>query len=255
MNSKITVTIITYNEEEFIKECIESAWQVADEIIVVDSLSTDKTQEIARSLGARVYEHSFMGDGLQKDYGVQFAANDWILHMDADERLDEKMVAEIKKIKLTDTSYDAFAFKRKNYIGARWQKVWYPDYMVRLYHKARCRFLPIIVHTSLSTKNYKKLEGNIIHYSYKDLSDCILRADKYSRLDAQLFFEKQREINSWEPALHGAVSFFKFYFLKKGVFYGFDGLAASLIGGLRSFLKYAYLLEMRRNNFRSKTAP
>lgn len=247
MNQKITVTIITLNEEENIKACIESAWKVADEIIVVDSLSTDKTREIAENLGARVYEHRYLGDGLQKDYGVQFAENDWILHMDADERLDDLMIEEIQGINYAETPYDAFAFPRKNYLGARWQKVWYPDYMVRLYNKDRCRFSPIIVHTSLTTKNYKRMTGHIIHYSFKDLSDCIVRADRYSKLDAKILFENNRKVSAWDPAIHGATSFVKFFFLKKGFAYGHDGLTASLIGALRSYLKYAHVLEMRRN--------
>ena len=247
MNQKITVTIITLNEEENIKDCIESVWKVADEIIVVDSLSTDKTREIAKNLGAKVIEQSYFGDVLQKNFGVQFAKNDWILHMDADERLDEQMVAEIKGINYSETDYDAFAFRRKNYIGSNWQRVWYPDYMIRLYHKDRCRFAPMLVHTSLTTKKYKRMKGNIIHYSFKDLSDCISRADKYSKLDARVLFENNLNINPWTPAVHGVVSFVKFYFLKKGIFYGLEGLTASLIGALRSYLKYAHLIEMHQN--------
>jgi glycosyltransferase involved in cell wall biosynthesis len=247
MNQKITVTIITLNEEEFIRDCIESAWKVADEIIVVDSFSTDKTREIAKNLGAKVIEQSYLGDGLQKDFGVQFAKNDWILHLDADERLDEQMIKEIQAINYAETTYDAYAFRRKNYIGTRWQQVWYPDYMIRLYHKDRCRFLPMIGHTSLTTKNYKRMEGNIIHYSFKDLSDYLVRTAKYSKRDAKVLFESNRNVSTWDPVLHGSASFIKFFFLKKGFIYGLDGLTASLLGALRSYLKYAQVLEMREN--------
>ncbi len=247
MNQKITVTIITLNEEELIRDCIESAWKVADEIIVVDSLSTDKTREIASNLGAKVIEQSYLGDGLQKDFGVQFAQNDWILHLDADERLDEQMINEIQAINYAETTYDAYAFRRKNYIGTRWQQIWYPNYMVRLYHKDRCRFSPMIGHTSLTTKNYKRMEGNIIHYSFKDLSDYLVRAAKYSKRDAKVLFDSNRNVGAWDPVLHGSASFIKYYFLKKGFIYGLDGLTASLLGALRSYLKYAQVLEMREN--------
>lgn len=247
MNQKITVTIITLNEEEFIRDCIESAWKVADEIIVVDSLSADRTREIAESLGARVFEQGYLGDGLQKDYGVQFAKNDWILSLDADERLDGQMIKEIQAIDYADTRYDAYAFRRKNYIGSRWQKAWYPDYMVRLYHKDRCRYAAVIEHSSVVTKNYKRMQGDIIHYSFKDLSDCIVRADKFSKRSAKVLFENNRKVSQCDPAIHGAVSFFKFFFLKKGFVYGLDGLTASLIGALRSYLKYAHVIEMRQN--------
>ncbi|WP_411728073.1 glycosyltransferase family 2 protein [Methyloglobulus sp.] len=247
MNQKITITIITLNNEEYIKGCIESAWKVADEIIVVDSFSTDKTRKIAKNLGAQVIEQSYLGDGLQRDFCVQFAKNDWILNMDADERLDGQMIKEIQAINYTEAAYDAYAFRRKNYIGSRWQRVWYPDYTIRLYHKDRCRFAPMIIHTSLATKNYQRLQGNIIHYSFKDLSDCIIRADEYSKLGAKVLFENNRKVSVWEPAVRGLVIFLKFFFLKKGFLYGYDGLTASLIGALRSYLKYAHLIEMRQN--------
>jgi glycosyltransferase involved in cell wall biosynthesis len=248
MNQKITVTIITLNEEEFIRDCIESAWKVADEIIVVDSISTDKTREIANNLGAKVIEQSYLGDGLQKDFGVQFANNDWILHLDADERLDEQMIKEIKAINYAETTYDAYAFRRKNYLGSRWQKVWYPDYVIRLYHKDRCRFSPMIGHTSLTTKNYLRMKGNIIHYSFKDLNDYLIRAAKYSKRDAKVLVESNRKISAWDPVIHGTASFVKYYFLKKGFIYGLDGLTASLLGALRSYIKYAQVIEMHENN-------
>jgi glycosyltransferase involved in cell wall biosynthesis len=248
MNQKLTVTIITLNEEEFIRDCIESAWKVADEIIVVDSFSTDKTREIANNLGAKVVEQSYLGDGLQKDFGVQFANNDWILHLDADERLDEQMIKEIKAINYAETTYDAYAFRRKNYLGSRWQKVWYPDYVIRLYHKDRCRFSPMIGHTSLTTKNYLKMEGNIIHYSFKNLNDYLIRAAKYSKRDAKVLVESNQKISAWDPVIHGTAAFVKYYFLKKGFLYGLDGLTASLLGALRSYIKYAQVIEMRANN-------
>lgn len=245
MQQKITVTIITLNEEESIKACIESAWQVADEIIVVDSLSTDQTREIARSLGARVYEQSYLGDGLQKDFGVQFASNDWILHLDADERMDADMIADIKSINYTDSTFDAYAFARKNFIGQCWQKVWYPDYMIRLYHRGRCRFSPMIGHTSLMTDNYQRRNGHIMHYSFKDLSDYLMRTAKYSKRDAKVLLDSGRRISTWDPLTHGLVAFVKYYFVKKGFLYGLEGLTASLLGALRPYLKYAQAIEMR----------
>ncbi|MBK8815420.1 MAG: glycosyltransferase family 2 protein [Methylococcaceae bacterium] len=243
MNQKITVTIITYNEEAFIKACIQSAWRVADEVIVVDSLSTDKTQEIAETMGARVFICPFEGYGPQKEKAAQYATYDWILNIDADERLDEAMVNEIKQLDF-NAPFDAYAFPRKNHIGLRWQKAWYPDYVIRLYNKQRCRFSPAKVHESLITKNYKKIKGDIIHYSFKDLSDCIVRADKYSKIDAKLMVEKGRKIKGWDPVFHAVTSFLKFFILKKGFAYGLDGLNASLLGALRSYLKYAHAIEM-----------
>lgn len=247
MNQKISVTIITYNEEAFIEDCLQSAWQIADEIIVVDSLSTDRTCDIAAQLGAKVFRWAFEGYGPQKEKASSYASNDWILNIDADERLSGQMVDEIKRLVL-DASFDAYAFPRKNYIGNRWQKAWYPDYVIRLYHKNRCGFSNASVHESLLTKRYKKMKGDIIHYSYKDLSDCIIRADKYGKLDAKRLVEKGRIIRGWDPLFHAVVSFVKFFFLKKGFAYGVDGMNASLLGALRSYLKYAHAIEFAQNS-------
>ena len=248
MNQKITVIIITLNEEEHIQACIESAWQVADEIIVVDSLSTDKTREIAKNLGAQVIEQSYLGDGLQKAFGVQFAKNDWILSLDADERLDEQMIKEIQGINYTETTYAAYAFRRKNYIGTRWQKIWYPDYINRLYHKGRCRYSPRTVHAPVITNNYLRMEGNIIHFSFKDWSDYLVRNAEYSRRSAKILVESNRKVSAWDPVIHGTASFLKHYVLKKGFIYGLDGLNASLFEAVGSYLKYAQVIEIRENN-------
>lgn len=248
MNSKITVTIITLNEAACIASCIQSAWRIADEIIVVDSHSTDETREIAQKLGAKVYENSFHGYGEQKNVAMQQASNDWILNLDADEMLDEQLVTNIKQLDLATATVEAYAFSRKNFIGKRWQKTWSPDYVIRLYNKQRCSFSRAIVHESVLTKNYKKLTGSILHYSFKDLSDCWLRADKYSVVDAKRLFEAGRKVRPWDPAWHGLTSFIKFFLFKKGVCYGADGFSASLIGALRSYLKYAHVLELQQNS-------
>lgn len=246
VKTKITVTIITLNEEDSIGDCIQSAWQIADEIIVIDSQSADNTRAIAQNLGAKVHQNPFHGYGSQKNVATQQASNDWIFNLDADERLDDQLVETIKQLDFNNLE-TAYAFPRKNYIGNRWQKTWSPDFVIRLYNKRYSSFSQDIVHESVIAKRYAKLPGSIIHYSFKDLSDCLQRADKYSVLDAKRLFEADRTVRPWEPAWHYLTSFFKFYVLKKGVFYGADGLTASLIGALRSYLKYAHLLEMRQN--------
>ena len=245
--ASITATIITLNEEENIAECIKSAQTICNEIIVIDSHSTDKTVEIAESLGAKVIIQDYLGDGLQKDFGVQFAKNDWILSLDADERVDIDMQKEIKKLDLEKTFYDAFAFKRENYIGNRLQKIWSPDYVVRLYNKNRCRYLAVRGHSKVDTKNFKKLNSHIIHYSYKDLSDMAKKINKFSYRGAWMLYEKNTKVNSFSPILHGTIAFIRKYIFKKGFLYGLDGLTISIFTAFNTYLKYAMLIEIINN--------
>lgn len=140
----ISATVITLNEEGNIRDCILSLQKICNEVIVVDSLSTDNTVLIAEDSGAKVYKQKYLGDGPQKDFGVQFAKNDWMLSIDADERLDEDAILEIKKLDLNTTDYDGFALRRKNFVGEHWIKAagFYPDSVVRLYNKNKTRYLP-----------------------------------------------------------------------------------------------------------------
>ena len=232
----ITATIITLNEEENIEAVIRSVQQVCDEVIVVDSQSSDKT-----------VVQPYLGDGLQKDFGVQYAKNDWILSIDADERLDTDMVEEILGLELEKSDHDGYAFRRKSYIGNRWQKLWYPDYVIRLYDKNRCRYLPVKGHSHVDAKNLKKLDSHILHYTYKDLSDMAQKIDKFSHRSAKMMYEKGKKISHFTPAIRGFMAFFKKYVLKRGFMYGLDGLTVSLFAGFNTYLKYAMLIEKNEN--------
>ena len=119
---QITGIIITLNEANNIESCIESLRQVCSEIIVVDSNSQDQTVALAEAAGARVFRQPYLGDGPQKNFGLQFASHDWVLSLDADERLTPELVATIRQLDLTTTPHDAFAMRRRNYIGSRWIK-------------------------------------------------------------------------------------------------------------------------------------
>ena len=124
---KITANIITLNEEKNIEEVIKSVRKVCDEVLVVDSRSSDRTCEIAESLGAKVVKQEYLGDGPQKAFGAPLAKYDWVLSIDADERLDANAIEAIKKLDLDSTIYDAFSFARKTFVGKSFIKLWYPD--------------------------------------------------------------------------------------------------------------------------------
>ena len=241
---QITGTVITLNEEENIQDCLESMFRVCDEVIVVDSISSDNTVELARKMGAKVYVQEFLGHGLQKDYGVHLAKHDWILSIDADERLDETVVACVKSLDLANTPHDAFAFNRKSFLGKKWMKVWYPEYVVRLYNKQKARYLPVACHARVEAKNVKKLPCALLHYAFKDYRDYAGRTVATSAHVAKQLFENRKPVSSFSPILHSLGGFLKRYVVKRGFLYGLDGLNVSVISAFYAYMKYAFLLEM-----------
>jgi glycosyltransferase involved in cell wall biosynthesis len=244
---KITANIITLNEEKNIKAVIDSVRQVCDEIIVVDSLSTDKTCEIAQSLGAKVVKQPYLGDGPQKAYGVQFAKNDWVLSIDADERLDTNAVAAIQNLNLTQTSYDAFSFARKTYVGKNFIKLWYPDRVTRLYNKTKCGYSNKMGHAKVEAKNICDLDADMLHYSYEDYIHMIRTTEKFIKRGAKIAHEEGKRANSFDPFVHGIGALFKALVLKGGVFHGIHGLNVAVISAFSSYMKYALMLEMQEN--------
>ncbi len=245
MSLPITATIITLNEERNVAEVIRSAQRVCDEVIVVDSESADRTCEIARQLGARVFVQPYLGDGPQKDFGVQFARNRWIFSIDADERLEEGAAAAIRSLDLERTPHDAFAFRRKTFVGNRWMKIWYPDYVTRLYDQTRCRYLPVIGHSHVAAKNLKRLACDLLHYSYRDYRDYLRRIDKFSARGARAIVDSGRRVGPLGPALHGLGAFLRYYVGKRGFAYGLDGLTISVLSAFGTYMKYVLAIESR----------
>lgn len=251
MKKEITATIITLNEEDNIAACIASAQKVCNEIIVVDSKSTDNTVKIAESLGAMVYVQEYLGDGPQKAYGVQFASNDWILSLDADERLDNKAVEVILELDLENTPYDAYVFGRKNFVGKHWFKAagWYPNHVTRLYNKHTASYLPKRAHSSVKAKNTRRLNGHILHYTYRDITHWIDRINKLSSRDAWAMHEKGvKKPASLAPLLHALMAIVRKYILKLGILQGFDGITVTITTAFRTYTKYLKLIELHENN-------
>ncbi len=242
----ITGIITTLNEEHNIAHCIESLKLICNEIIVVDSISSDKTVDIAKSLGAKVYLQSYLGDGIQKNVGLQYASNQWIFSLDADERITPELAKEINALSLATNNYDAYAVKRKNYIGSRWIKVcrWYPDYLVRLYRKDKTRYTEVKQHASVPSNNKKRLINAIIHYRYNNIGEVFAKPSRnYSTRGAKILYLQGKKTHCFSPILHGSVAFISNYFIRGGILGGIDGLSLSLAIAINSYLKYAKLLE------------
>ena len=242
----ITATIITLNEEKNIEAVIASAKEVCDEIIVVDSGSVDRTVELARAAGARVVVQPFLGDGRQKDFGVDLAKNDWILSIDADERLDRDAVEALGGLDLGTANCDGFSLRRKNFIGSRWVKIWYPDELVRLYNRSRCRYTSDHIHACVAAAEVKKLPAHILHYSYAGYRDYMRGAERYAGWGAEVLISKGRRANLLSPLVHGLGGFFRQYLARGGWKGGLDGLVVAVTTGYLVFMKYVFILEKQR---------
>lgn len=238
---KITATIITLNEERNIVRAIESL-RCADEILIVDSGSVDRTVELAQNLGARVIEAGWLGYAAQKNWAAEQAAHDWILSLDADEALSEALEAEIWNLKKCGPEYEAYTMPRlARYLG-KWifHSGWYPDLKVRLYRRGKARWMGDFVHESVvPSGRLGHLKSNILHFTCDSLSEHLKTLDKYTTLAAQ-----ELAARSLKPTLTKLIfdppwTFFKTYFLKRGFLDGMEGLIIAYMAAFYTFLKYS----------------
>lgn len=246
----ISANIITFNEEANIADCIISARQVCDEIVVVDSGSQDRTVAIAHELGAKVVRQEYLGDGIQKNVALSHVEHDWVLSLDADERVTPQMAQIVRQLDLDATEHDAFAFRRRNMIGSRWIKVcgWYPDYCIRLYNRQHARFADVKQHASITASNSKRIDADIIHYSFANIGQLFAKPDRdFSGRAAKIMYQKGKRANSFSPFIHGLNAFVRKYIFQRGFIGGVDGMTVAISAGLSSYLKYARLLEFQRD--------
>ena len=238
---KISATIITLNEERNLPRAIESL-RCCDEILVVDSGSTDRTAEVAGKYGARVIEADWRGYAGQKNYASDHAAYDWILSLDADEALSEELEAEILQIKQGGPQFDAYTFPRlAQYLG-KWilHSGWYPDRKIRLFDRRRAKWVGDYVHESVvSEGRVGELNGNLLHYTCGSLSEHLRSLDRYTTLAAQEIVVQGKPVGTRRLLIDPAWMFVRTYFLQAGFLDGVEGLAIAYMASLYTFLKYA----------------
>ena len=246
--NKLSVTIITYNEEKNIRECLDSVRWV-DEIVVLDSYSTDRTEKICREYTDKVFQNEWLGYGRQKNMCAERAENDWIFNLDADEVVTPELKAELMELLSSTPSLSVYHVPRKNYFGKRWIRYcgWYPDYIVRLYNKKRTRFHHSDVHESVRVDARPGiLRGAIKHYTYDNLSDYISRQNRYSSLAAEGMAREGREAHWYDLSLRPIFAFIKAYLLKLGFLEGALGFILSIGHSFYTFLKYVKLWEIKK---------
>lgn len=245
---KITANIITLNEENNIEEVIKSVQTVCDEVLVVDSLSSDRTCLIAESLGAKVIKQKYLGDGPQKAFAEPHAKYDWILSIDADERLDTNAIEAIKNLDLSSRNYDAYSFARKTYVGNNFIKLWYPDRVTRLYNRKACAYSTAQGHAKVETTNVCDLPVDMLHYSYENYTHMIRTTEKFIKRGAKISYDSGQRASSFDPFIHGVGALIKALVLKGGAFHGIHGWNVAVISAFSSYMKYALMLEMQKDD-------
>jgi len=249
---KLSVVIITLNEEKNIGRCIESVKSVADEILVVDSYSTDRTEEIVKSFEARFIQHQFVDYMNQHQYADQAATFDHILTLDADEELSEELINSIHTVKKYWKSDAYFLNRMTNYCG-KWIKHsgWYPDKKLRLYDRKKGKWIGKKVHerfTMIEGASTGHLHGDLKHYSFFTIEDHILQANKFSSLSAEALVEKGKRIPKYYLIMKPVMKFIRNYFLNLGFLDGIYGFVICRMTATETFYKYVKAYHQQRSN-------
>ncbi len=251
INNGISVVIITFNEEDNIFRCIESVKDLADEVIVVDSFSKDRTKELCLSYDVSFYERVFDGYSSQKRYANSLARYDYILSLDADEALSDQLKQSILNEK-QDFRRDGYFMSRMNNYCGRWIRhgAWYPDNKLRLFNKHKGEWNHSIIHELVEMKNNSRignLNGDILHYSYTSLEGHILQLNNFTTLMAAEQFKKRKKVPLYKVYLSPTVSFVKGFFIKLAFLDGYYGVLICIINAFATYMKYAKLHELNLN--------
>jgi glycosyltransferase involved in cell wall biosynthesis len=246
----ISVVVITYNEERNIARCLDSVKDLADEIVVVDSYSTDRTGEICRQYGAKFIQHAFEGHIQQKNYANKFASYPHILSLDADEALTDELKESIRYVK-ERWNCDGYYFNRlTNYCG-KWIRHtgWYPDKKLRLFDSGKGKWAGVNPHDRYelergSSKCY--LKGDLLHYCFDTIEEHLDQTNKFSEEGARALYEKGKKSNTAKILLKSTAKFIRNYFLKLGFLDGYYGFVISRISAFSTFIKYAKLKELQK---------
>lgn len=247
----LSVVIITYNEEQNIGRCLQSLVGIADEIIVVDSASTDHTCSIAEQFGAQIIQHPFEGFAAQKNFAAQSATHNWVLSLDADEVLSEELKSAILQVK-NKAAYEAYFLKRStNFCGTFIRHgSWYPDKQCRLWDKTKGDWQGTI-HEKWrlfdNNKKYGTLSGDLLHYSFNSISDYLKMTERYTTLSAEEALQKGKNVSLVKLVLGPKFKFFQDYIFRLGFLDGYAGFIAYRLAANMAFVKYSKIRAAFKN--------
>ncbi len=250
MNNHLSAVIITRNEERNIGRCIESVKNVADEIVVVDSLSTDRTKEICLSHHVRFIEQPFLGYIEQKNFAIQQAKHDMILSLDADEALDEQLALSIQSLKDKGEMAVAYKMNRRTNFCGRWilHGRWYPDQKIRLFNRKSAHWGGENPHDKIILPPGVKpihIKGDILHYSYYTIEEYLQQMNRFTTIQADAMFRKGKNVNWVKIYLNPFFAFIRAYFIERGFLDGYRGLVIAYGIAYTTLLKYVKLKRLK----------
>jgi glycosyltransferase involved in cell wall biosynthesis len=240
----LSVIVITRNEAHNLHDCLQSVQGLANEIVVIDSNSTDATRDIARQFGAMVSQPAdWPGFGPQKQRALDLATSDWVLSLDADERVTPELAQEIRQVLMNDAQA-AYQMPRLSWYCGKFirHSGWQPDHVLRLFPRIQARFSDDLVHERIiSDLPLKTLRNHLLHYSYLNFSQVLSKTDAYSTASAQQAFAKGKRATVASAVGHGAWAFFRTYVIRAGFLDGAHGLALAISNAETSYYKYLKL--------------
>ncbi len=245
---KISVVIISYNEEKDIGRCLESVADIADEVLVLDSLSTDDTEVICRGHGVRFEQHAFDGYVAQKNRALRLAVYDYILSLDADEALSEEAREEIKRIK-TDWKHDGYIFNRRNSYCGRWMRftTWYPDRKLRLFDRRKAGWTGLDPHDFIQMtagSSVVRMKGDLLHWAIHTKEEQLAKMEQFARISAKFYFDQKIRPGIGSAVLHSVWRWFREYCIHLGILDGKAGWQVARFSALYVWRKYYYLRQL-----------
>lgn len=246
----VSAAIISFNEEARIVECLESLRGVVDEIVLVDSNSTDRTRELAAPLVDVLVEQPFLGHVEQKNLAAARASHDWILSLDCDERLTPELAASIRAAKADLDRHAAWEFSRKTFYVDRWLKhLWYPEWRVRLFDRRRASWGGTNPHDKVVLREgtVGRLRGDCLHRSFESVAGHVKTLQSFTDIAAAEMLKKGQRVGVLDPLTHATWTFVRLYVLKRGFLDGFAGLCACVLSFMHVFVKYAKVYTAQRH--------
>ncbi len=243
---KLSACIISFNEEDKIEDCLKSLQAVVDEIIVVDSLSTDRTLDIVSRYTDKIFHQKFLGHVEQKNLAVSKASHDWILSLDCDERLTPELAASILAIKESLDERRVYRMARKTFYVYRWlNHCWYPDRKVRLFNRRIAHWGGTNPHDRVVFNegvDVVDLKGDMQHYSFNSISEHLRTIDNFTEIGAREIIAKGKRVSLLSPLTHGLWTFLRLYLFKRGFLDGFAGFVVATLSFMHAFVKYSKVL-------------